>query len=250
MSKALSQRNMRLSIYEKKLSALVTAVNRWRPCLEKNPFIIKINHQRLKYLLEQRITTPLQQKWLTKLLGLCYEIQYKKGDENVMIDALSRRGAKIVVCHVTSQIYKDGILRFKGRMYVGETRTIRQKLIEALHSSQLGGHSGYQANYSRVKALFFWLGMKKQFHEIVNQCDVCKRCKDDHIPYLGLQQPLPEPKYSWSYVSLDFIEGLPKSDGKEVILMDKQKIESCRGNVSQAYGFPQTKDLAPVAFIS
>ena len=45
-------------------------------------------------MLEQRITTPFQQKWLTKLLGLSYEIQYKKGRENVAVDALSRRSSK------------------------------------------------------------------------------------------------------------------------------------------------------------
>lgn len=43
-------------------------------------FIIKTNHQSLKYLLEQRISTPLHQKWLTRLLGLDYDIQCKKGE--------------------------------------------------------------------------------------------------------------------------------------------------------------------------
>ncbi|KAL3523203.1 hypothetical protein ACH5RR_016037 [Cinchona calisaya] len=109
---------------------------------------------------------------------------------------------------VTEWSNQDGILNFRERIYVGEVGVIRQKLIETLHSSQLGGHSRYQASYARAKALFYW--MKKEFQELVRQCDVCKRCRDDHIPYSGLLQPLPEPKYSWSHVSLDFIEGLPK----------------------------------------
>ncbi|KAH0730221.1 hypothetical protein KY289_001409 [Solanum tuberosum] len=35
----------------------------------------------LKYLLEQRVTAAVQQRGLTKLLGLDYEVQYKKGSE-------------------------------------------------------------------------------------------------------------------------------------------------------------------------
>lgn len=34
--------------------------------------------------MEQRLTTFLQQKWLSKMLGYDYEITYKKGTENVV----------------------------------------------------------------------------------------------------------------------------------------------------------------------
>ena len=37
--------------------------------------------------------------------------------------------------------------------------------------------------------------------------------------YPSLLQSLPIPKRVWSDVSIDFIEGLPKSEGKEVIMV-------------------------------
>jgi hypothetical protein len=40
--------------------------------------------------MEQRIVTPEQQKWVSKLLGYDYEIIYKPGRENSVVDALSR----------------------------------------------------------------------------------------------------------------------------------------------------------------
>jgi hypothetical protein len=40
---------------------------------------------------DQRLSTPWQQKALTKLLGLQYKIQYKQGSANQVVDALSRR---------------------------------------------------------------------------------------------------------------------------------------------------------------
>ena len=63
LSQSLAPRNMGMSIYEKELLALVTAVTKWRHYLEGNHFIIRTDHQSLKYLLDQRITTSLQQQF-------------------------------------------------------------------------------------------------------------------------------------------------------------------------------------------
>ena len=43
----------------------------------------------LKFLLEQRIAIPTQQKWLAKLLGYAFVVKYKKGIDNRVADALS-----------------------------------------------------------------------------------------------------------------------------------------------------------------
>ena len=71
----------------------MTVVTKWRHYLEGHHFIIRTDHQSLKYLLEQRVTTTLQQKWLTKLLELSYDIQYRKRKKNMAVDALSRRAS-------------------------------------------------------------------------------------------------------------------------------------------------------------
>ena len=94
LSKALSPRNLGLSAYEKELLALLMAVTKWKHYLLGYHLIIKTDHQSLKYLLDQKLTTSLQHKWLAKLLGLDYEIQYKKGVENKVADALSRLHAR------------------------------------------------------------------------------------------------------------------------------------------------------------
>ena len=68
-SQALKDRVLALSTYEKEFLALITVVKKWRPYLVGNAFVIKIDQESLKYLLHQRIVTPIQQKWLYKLLG-------------------------------------------------------------------------------------------------------------------------------------------------------------------------------------
>ena len=50
------------------------------------PFIIKTDQKSFKHVLEQKITTPFQQLWLSKFMGFNYIIQYKSGAENVVAD--------------------------------------------------------------------------------------------------------------------------------------------------------------------
>jgi hypothetical protein len=90
-SKALSPKHMGLSIYEKEYLAILMAVEKWRHYLEQEQFIIQTDHESLKFLLDQKIHTTIQKKGLTKLLGLCYTILYRKGKENIVADALSRK---------------------------------------------------------------------------------------------------------------------------------------------------------------
>ncbi|PHT77018.1 hypothetical protein T459_20540 [Capsicum annuum] len=90
-SKALGPRNLGLSTYEKEYIVVLAAVDRWKHYLQGGHFIIKTDHQSLKYLLDQRATTLLPQKGLTRLMGLDFEVQYKKGTDNRVADALSRR---------------------------------------------------------------------------------------------------------------------------------------------------------------
>jgi hypothetical protein len=91
MSKQLSEKNLGKPIYEKEMLAILHAVELWRPYLLGQRFQIKTDHQILKYFLEQCISSQEQQKWVTKLFGYDYEIIYKKGKDNVVADALSRK---------------------------------------------------------------------------------------------------------------------------------------------------------------
>jgi hypothetical protein len=90
-SQALSGHNLGKSTYEKEMMAILHVVHTWRPYLLGHHFQIKTDHHSLKYFLEQRLSSPEQNKWLTKMLGYDYEIIYKKGKDNVVADALSRQ---------------------------------------------------------------------------------------------------------------------------------------------------------------
>lgn len=52
--------------------------------------ICGIDHQGLKYLLKKKVSTPMQQNWVSKLMGYDLLVEYRKGNENTVTDALSK----------------------------------------------------------------------------------------------------------------------------------------------------------------
>jgi hypothetical protein len=61
-SKKLFERNLGKSIYEKEMLAILHVIDLWHPYLLVKCFRIKTDHQRLKYFMEQCISSLEQQK--------------------------------------------------------------------------------------------------------------------------------------------------------------------------------------------
>jgi hypothetical protein len=53
--------------------------------------------------------------------------------------------------------------------------------------------------------------MKQFVRRTVQECLTCQRAKPERVRYRGLLQPLPIPSRAWEIVSMDFVEGFPKS---------------------------------------
>lgn len=125
-------------------------------------------------MLDQRITSVNQQKWITKLLGLDYEIIYKKGRDNIAAGSLSRQfehNLEEEHCHaltvtvplwlqelqdtwdtdeelqhiisqlvinpagITGYRWHQGKLTFNGKLVVRNKAEVRQKIIGEFHEN-------------------------------------------------------------------------------------------------------------------
>lgn len=256
-SKKLCPQMQAASAYDREMLAITEAVKKWRQYLLGRHFRIFTDHMSLKNLLSQTIQTLAQQKWLTKLLGYDFEILYKPGKENVVADALSRitsddppvytaistcqpllltqlqefyqlhEGGKLLFEKLTSTnrqtpspfTRQQGIVFYKGRMFIPEESDLRTPLLQEFHSSAVGGHSGIQGTLSRLAAVFAWTNMIKDVKNYVKTCEICQANKaSNHKPY-GLLQPLPIPQQAWEDISMDFVTHLPPSNGKTTILV-------------------------------
>jgi hypothetical protein len=182
MSKALGILNRKLSIYEKEFLAVIMAIDKWRQYLQRGAFTILTDHKSLCSLADQQLSTELQKKAMSKLVGLQFEFKYKRGVDNCAVDSLSRVGHLLAttlvsscqpdwVQEVTNTYATDkmasellqqlavvspnekgfyleqGLIKHKGRIYIGDNLSLQTKLIASLHNSAMGGHSGIQATY-------------------------------------------------------------------------------------------------------
>ena len=91
-------------------------------------------------------------------------------------------------------------------------------LLHEFHCGSVGGHAGIRRTYARLAVEFYWKGIKKHVQDYVTACDVCQRSKHEAMVPTGLLQPLSIPNQVWDDITLDFIEGLPRSHGFDSIL--------------------------------
>ncbi|KAL4571524.1 hypothetical protein LXL04_018284 [Taraxacum kok-saghyz] len=253
--KALTEKTLAKSAYEKEIMALALSIQHWRPNLLGRNFTVFTDQKSLKHLLEQQITTPDQQNWLAKLMGYHFSIAYKPGHENRAADALSRihegselltmvsspqwlDGANLldgyesdpkiqrIMQHITTDplaypkfALHNGRLYYKHKLVLPTNSPWIPQLLKEFHCSPSGGHSGYFRTYKKLSANIYWFGMTKTVQRFVQECDICQRYKSSTLAPAGLLQPLPIPSAVWEEISLDFITGLPKSKGFEAILV-------------------------------
>lgn len=79
--------------------------------------------------------------------------------------------------------------------------------------------------------------MKADVLKFVQDCQVCQQAKVEHVKYPGLLQPLEVPTQAWQVVCMDFIEGLPKSNRFDTILVVIDKFAKYAHFIALAHPF-------------
>ena len=130
---------------------------------------------------------------MSKLLGLDYAIQYRKGKEIIVADAMSRcheEGSVAAISQVIPEWYNEvidsygedekikgiikkltvgtqgegeytlsgGLLRRHGRLVIGDDTRLKKKIMQSLHESPLGDIPACRALTCRLKGYFIGQG--------------------------------------------------------------------------------------------
>lgn len=117
-------------------------------------------------------------------------------------------------------INTDGLVVFRGRLYIPAAENLRQKLLELYHDDPLAGHFGQTRTTDLLKRKFHWLRLHEDVKEYVMSCAVCQgTTAPRHRPY-GKIESLPIPHRPFAELSMDFITGLPP------VLMGDQMVDA------------------------
>ncbi len=268
-SRRLRDAELHASIYEKELMAVVHALSVWKHYLLGADFVIKTDHQSLRYFLSQRKLSEKQMRWANFLSMFHFQILHTSGNKNVVADALSRRpkvNAVTSIYHqeleslpemypadsdfttiwqelnngnfIPSYSLRDGYLYHHHAICVAGP--LRNKVMEEAHASPYAGHRGITPTTQALERYFYWPTLRTDIEKYVRECIVCQKVKYDRHKVAGLLQPLPVPRTPWESITMDFITGLPKTqNGNDAIWTIIDRFSK------QAHFIPVRKTIKP-----
>jgi hypothetical protein len=187
---------------------------------------------------------------MEKLSTFDMEIIHTKRRDNIAVDALSQKyeevkayATTIVIPYWLDEIrveyakdpepksiinnldqnpkfeWKNDILWYKNKIYLIPPSKFKMEVLRESHNSLALRHVGFFKTYYNARQSFYWKGMNKDIQRFVVECEICQRNKNENVMTSGLLHPLHILEQKWEEISMDFIEGLPMSDGKDKIFV-------------------------------
>jgi len=113
----------------------------------------------------------------------------------------------------------NGLLYFRGKIYVLDTSNLCCQVVALSHDSRLAGHSGRWKTLELVSWNYWWPQMSRYVGRYVSTCDICLWTKSFRCPPTRELHPLPVPSAPWDTISIDFIVKLPQSAGHDSVMV-------------------------------
>jgi hypothetical protein len=179
-------------------------------------------------------------KWVEFIESFPYIIKHKKGKENVIVDALSRRYTmlsqldhKFFVLESIKELYatdvdfkdayenyregrtwnkyllQDGLL-YRANKPCVPASSVHLLFLQEADGGGLMGHFVVKKAEDVLATHFFWPKMRHDVERYVSRCTTCNKAKSRLNPH-DFYMPLPVPSVPWEDISMDFVLGLPRT---------------------------------------
>jgi hypothetical protein len=201
------------SMYDKELYALERSLEILRHYLCPKEFVIHFDHESLKHICSQVKLNHRHAKWVEFIESFPYVIKQKKGKDNVIDDALSRRYNMLfqLDCHIfglesikeqytNDADFKDALLHckegrtwdkyvindgfvFQANRICISVASVHILLIQQAHGGGLMGHFYVKKTKDVLSAHFFWPKMRWEVERFVARCTTCQKAKSRLSPH-------------------------------------------------------------------
>ena len=241
-SRRLTPAEQNYDIGNRELLAVKLALEEWRQWLEGSlePFLVWTDHKNLEYLRTAKRLNSRQARWALFFGRFNFTLSYRPGSKNIKPDALSRifeRGppdperaailSPSLVVGAASWGIEQQVLQAlvgldvpagcpKERLFVPPE--IRSAVLLWGHDSKMFCHPGVRRTREVVAQRFWWPRLTQDVRNFVAACQVCAQQKTSARPPAGHLHPLSVPRRPWSHIAMDFVTGLPASQGNTVIM--------------------------------
>ncbi|KAF1316912.1 hypothetical protein FI667_g15122, partial [Globisporangium splendens] len=120
-------------------------------------------------------------------------------------------------------VKRNGLIYLRSKHAISRLRVpsvddLITSIIREFHDSATSAHPGIKRTQFKIAQWYFWPCLEKDIRDYVTTCETCVRWKSNGLKKAGKMIPIPTPTECWEVVSMDFITGLPVSNGFDAIM--------------------------------
>jgi len=104
------------------------------------------------------------------------------------------------------------------KLCVPDDDFLKGEIISQSHDSSTAAHPGVRRTQLHVSQWYFWVKLNEDVKLYVATCETCARYKTSSTKANGRMIPIQSPSECWHTVSVDWITGLPVSNGMDAIM--------------------------------
>ena len=114
---------------------------------------------------------------------------------------------------------KDNLIHWKTLLYIPPNPQLQEQIIQQNHNHPLAGHPGIRWTLNLIKTCYYWPIIKRDTTRYIKGCNKYQRVKTDTLGKKIPLNPNTIPNTPWEIISVDLIGSLPKSKGKNAIMV-------------------------------